>query len=158
MEDNYYTVSTPGVPLPIKWTAPEAMEKKLFSEKSDVWSFGVVMFELFSRGKEPYIGWPPKDIMQHLHQGLFHFLFCSVENECLGERLACPAECSSDVYDLMLQCWNLDRAKRPNFLQLHHAIKPLAEREEVDARRQDVQQGDYVLDEACYESNGTTYG
>ncbi len=104
MEENYYMVSTPGVPLPLKWTAPEAMEKKTFSEKSDVWSFGIVLFEIFSHGSDPYLGWNPKLILQQLRE---------------GERLARPAECPVEVYQIMLQCWQLNRNDRPNFAALY---------------------------------------
>ncbi len=112
MEENYYMVSTPGVPLPLKWTAPEAMEKKTFSEKSDVWSFGVVMFEMFSHGADPYLGWNPKLILQQLRE---------------GERLLRPHECPPDVFAVMLRCWEFNRAERPTFAACYESLHAIQE-------------------------------
>jgi serine/threonine protein kinase len=123
MEENYYMVSTPGVPLPLKWTAPEAMEKKTFSEKSDVWSFGVVLYEIFSHGSDPYLGWDPKLILKQLRD---------------GERLMKPPECPPDVYAAMLRCWEFNRADRPGFTACYEALHAIQEGIASQSRRSGV--------------------
>ena len=105
--DGYYVVSSPGVPLPLKWTAPEAMEKKQFGEKSDVWSFGVLLWEIFSWGAEPYLGWDSKLILKQLKE---------------GERLERSDKCPEHLYALMVQCWHMDSRQRPTFVQLHDRL------------------------------------
>ena len=106
-DNNYYTVSAPGVALPIKWTAPEALEKKRFSVYSDVWSFGVVLWEVFSIGVEPFLDWKMGEILPRIKK---------------GERLDRPLGCPKEIYDLMLQCWALTPKQRPLFETLFHAL------------------------------------
>merc|ERR1711991_1037359 len=121
MEENYYTVSTPGVPIPLKWTSLEALEKKQFSEKSDVWSFGVLMYEIFSLGSDPYFDWSPKEIVPRLRK---------------GERLACPTTCSAAIYKIMCSCWNESPKERPSFEALYEILATLvSEMEEAETQR-----------------------
>uniref|UniRef100_A0A8C3WG20 Tyrosine-protein kinase n=1 Tax=Catagonus wagneri TaxID=51154 RepID=A0A8C3WG20_9CETA len=89
--------------VPYKWTAPEALSQGRYSTKSDVWSFGVLLHEIFSRGQTPYPG------MSN------HEAFLRVE---AGYRMPCPRECSPTTYKLLLSCWNRDPEHRPSFQAL----------------------------------------
>lgn len=120
MESTYYTLTTPGATLPLKWTSPEALTMKKFSEASDVWSFGVTMWEVYSRGIEPYAGWQPRELVTLLKQ---------------GQRLEKPESCldpgGQAAYDLMLSCWTLEPRERPTFAQLHDRLERMQE-DQVD--------------------------
>ncbi|XP_008841499.1 protein-tyrosine kinase 6 [Nannospalax galili] len=89
--------------IPYKWTAPEALSQGHYSIKSDVWSFGVLLHEIFSRGQIPYPG------MSN------HEAFMRVD---AGYRMPCPLECPTSVYKLMLSCWGQDPQQRPSFKTL----------------------------------------
>lgn len=86
--------------LPIKWMPPEGFLDGIFSSKTDVWSFGVLLWEIFSMGLMPYTGLPNRDVM-HL-----------VTN---GGRLEVPTECPHQVYALMATCWHPNPDGRPGF-------------------------------------------
>eukprot|EP00042_Codosiga_hollandica_P051935 m.648991 g.648991 ORF g.648991 m.648991 type:complete len:456 (+) comp58388_c0_seq2:251-1618(+) len=96
--------------LPIKWTAPEALKLKHSTSKSDVWSFGVVMWEIYSYGRTPYPKLSQKEV---------------VENVTKGYRMESPEGCSKDVYDVMLACWEIDPIKRPTFKKLEGILAKL---------------------------------
>jgi c-mer proto-oncogene tyrosine kinase/anaplastic lymphoma kinase/receptor tyrosine kinase len=106
------------VKLPVKWMAIESLHDGIFSEKSDVWSYGVLMWEVFSLGKSPYPGLDPVGVVQLLDK---------------GNRLTPPnnAACSDEIYKLMLSCWEGDPNERPHFDDLlksiNDIIKPLAD-------------------------------
>ncbi|XP_058418313.1 protein-tyrosine kinase 6 [Diceros bicornis minor] len=89
--------------VPYKWTAPEALSRGHYSIKSDVWSFGVLLHEIFSRGQMPYPG------MSN------HEAFLKVE---AGYRMPCPLECPPTTHKLMLSCWHRDPEQRPCFKAL----------------------------------------
>ncbi|XP_076786521.1 protein-tyrosine kinase 6 isoform X3 [Arvicanthis niloticus] len=89
--------------VPYKWTAPEALSRGHYSIKSDVWSFGVLLHEIFSRGQVPYPG------MSN------HETFLKVD---AGYRMPCPLECPPNVHKLMLCCWSRDPKQRPCFKDL----------------------------------------
>uniref|UniRef100_A0A4W3HB74 Tyrosine-protein kinase n=1 Tax=Callorhinchus milii TaxID=7868 RepID=A0A4W3HB74_CALMI len=89
--------------LPIKWTAPEVVMNSDFSVKSDVWSFGIVLYEIITKGKMPYLGMTNRD-------ALF-----KVAN---GYRMPCPAGCPEPIYNLMRECWNENPDDRPSFKTL----------------------------------------
>ncbi|PFX18599.1 Epidermal growth factor receptor [Stylophora pistillata] len=89
--------------VPIKWYALESLIEKRFTTKSDVWSFGVTMWEIFSFGDKPY-----KDVE---NRRLPEFLES-------GNRLPCPPKCSQKVYEVMRNCWIKDTSKRPSFFLL----------------------------------------
>ncbi|XP_006903678.1 PREDICTED: LOW QUALITY PROTEIN: protein tyrosine kinase 6 [Elephantulus edwardii] len=89
--------------IPYKWTAPEALSRGHYSTKSDVWSFGVLLHEVFRRGQMPYPG------MSN------HETFLRVDS---GYRMARPLECPPTVYKLMLACWQRDPMQRPSFYAL----------------------------------------
>ncbi|XP_009895690.1 tyrosine-protein kinase FRK isoform X1 [Dryobates pubescens] len=86
--------------LPVKWTAPEAIRYNKFSVKSDVWSFGVLLFEIITYGKMPYAGMPGHQVIQMLDKGY---------------RLPQPETCPTPLYRLMLQCWCAEPGERPTF-------------------------------------------
>eukprot|EP00047_Mylnosiga_fluctuans_P005670 m.241933 g.241933 ORF g.241933 m.241933 type:complete len:774 (-) comp13936_c0_seq1:86-2407(-) len=89
--------------LPVKWCSIEALDDRLFSEASDVWAFGVVLWEIFSYGRMPYEQFKTQEIQRRVRDGL---------------RLEQPPGCDDDLYDLMHSCWEVDRQKRPAFRAL----------------------------------------
>ncbi|XP_055357504.1 vascular endothelial growth factor receptor 1-like isoform X2 [Paramacrobiotus metropolitanus] len=95
--------------LPVRWMPPESISSGIFSEKSDVWSFGVLMWEMFSLGALPYAGF-------HVSPGNNISDFLTALQT--GLRLDKSATCPSVVYDLMCECWKLSPADRTNFGRL----------------------------------------
>ncbi len=91
-------------PLPVKWLAPESMTDHVFSTESDVWSFGVTLWEMFSLGVTPYPGMEPGP-------RLYEFLM-------RGERMKCPDFAPGYVYDIMLGCWRPDPEDRLSFSKI----------------------------------------
>uniref|UniRef100_A0A8C6SEP3 receptor protein-tyrosine kinase n=1 Tax=Neogobius melanostomus TaxID=47308 RepID=A0A8C6SEP3_9GOBI len=91
-----YTASL-GSKIPVRWTAPEAFQHRKFSSASDVWSFGVLMWEVMSYGERPY--WDMSN------------------QEAVADqfRLPAPHSCPAALHSLMLQCWQADRGDRPGF-------------------------------------------
>lgn len=89
-----------GGRLPLKWMSPEAIRNYEFSSKSDVWSFGVLLFEIITLGGAPYPGMPPEDVLPFLES---------------GQRIRQPDNCPDQIYDIMHSCWNSDDDLRPDF-------------------------------------------
>ncbi|XP_026798311.1 tyrosine-protein kinase SYK isoform X4 [Pangasianodon hypophthalmus] len=98
-EQDYYESKGHGK-WPVKWYAPECMNFFKFSCKSDVWSFGVLMWEAFSYGQKPYKGMKGNEVIQ------------MIEN---GERMAAPPSCPPEMYNLMIKCWTYRAEERPGF-------------------------------------------
>jgi len=88
MDDTYYKSS--GGKVPVKWTAPEALLYRKYSTASDVWSYGMVMFEIWSVGKKPFQHLNNSDVADRLWS-----------RQCLHPPSGCPRE----VYTLMVDCW-----------------------------------------------------
>uniref|UniRef100_A0A8C7C8B1 Tyrosine-protein kinase n=1 Tax=Oncorhynchus kisutch TaxID=8019 RepID=A0A8C7C8B1_ONCKI len=99
IEDNEYTARQ-GAKFPIKWTAPEAALYGRFTIKSDVWSFGVLLTELATKGRVPYPGMVNREVLDQVERGY---------------RMPCPAECPASMHELMLTCWRKDAEERPTF-------------------------------------------
>ncbi|XP_073861800.1 tyrosine-protein kinase Srms isoform X5 [Macaca fascicularis] len=109
LKDDIYSPSS-GSKIPVKWTAPEAASYRVFSQKSDVWSFGVLLYEVFTYGQCPYEGMTNHETLQQIMRGY---------------RLPRPAACPAEVYVLMLECWRSSPEERPSFATLWeklHAI------------------------------------
>nr|XP_012632025.1 non-receptor tyrosine-protein kinase TNK1 isoform X2 [Microcebus murinus] len=96
-------------PIPYAWCAPESLRQGAFSSASDVWMFGVTLWEMFSRGEEPWAGVPPYLILQKLEKD--------------RARLPRPPLCSRALYALALRCWALHPADRPGFSQLEGLLQ-----------------------------------
>ncbi|XP_035888994.1 non-receptor tyrosine-protein kinase TNK1 isoform X4 [Phyllostomus discolor] len=96
-------------PIPYAWCAPESLRQGAFSSASDVWMFGVTLWEMFSGGKEPWAWVPPYLILQRLEKD--------------QARLPRPPLCSRALYALALHCWALDPADRPSFSCLEELIQ-----------------------------------
>ncbi|XP_030385258.1 tyrosine-protein kinase Abl isoform X6 [Scaptodrosophila lebanonensis] len=107
MRDDTYTAHA-GAKFPIKWTAPEGLAYNKFSTKSDVWAFGVLLWEIATYGMSPYPGIDLTDVYHKLEKGY---------------RMERPPGCPLEVYDLMRQCWQWDAADRPTFKSIHHALE-----------------------------------
>ncbi|CAI8036673.1 Tyrosine-protein kinase transforming protein RYK, partial [Geodia barretti] len=97
------------VKLPVRWMALESLNDGVFSEKTDVWSFGVTCWEVFTLGKTPYPGMDPHSIVQYLER---------------GERLEKPnnTACSEHIYAIVQECWKVAPEKRPTFSELAKSI------------------------------------
>uniref|UniRef100_A0A669BYF2 Tyrosine-protein kinase n=1 Tax=Oreochromis niloticus TaxID=8128 RepID=A0A669BYF2_ORENI len=98
--------------LPVKWTAPEALREKKFSTKSDVWSYGILLWEIYSFGRVPYPRIPLKDVVPRVEKGY---------------KMDCPDGCPEVVYNIMKQCWNLDPAARPSFQMLKEWLQHITQ-------------------------------
>ncbi|XP_012888250.1 PREDICTED: tyrosine-protein kinase FRK [Dipodomys ordii] len=96
------------IKLPVKWTAPEAIRTNKFSIKSDVWSFGILLYEIITYGKMPYSGMTGAQVIQMLGHNY---------------RLPQPASCPQQFYSIMLECWNSEPKERPTFETLHWKLE-----------------------------------
>ncbi|XP_074649860.1 tyrosine-protein kinase Btk-like isoform X2 [Tubulanus polymorphus] len=115
--DDQYTSSL-GSKFPVKWAAPEVLNYYKFSSKSDVWSFGVLMWEIFSGGETPYANMPNKDISDYING---------------GSKLQRPASCPPHIFQqFMLDCWHRVPERRPSFYKLRESIELLLERDYRD--------------------------
>ncbi|MEE6518774.1 hypothetical protein FKM82_029985 [Ascaphus truei] len=103
-DKEYYSVRRhKNTRLPVKWMALESLQTQKFTTKSDVWSFGVLLWELMTRGAPPYPDVDPYDITRYLFR---------------GRRLPQPEYCPDPLYSLMLLCWSQRPEERPSFIQL----------------------------------------
>ena len=98
--------STRGEKVPTRWTAPEVFLLKQFTVKSDVWSYGVFLTELVTRGRVPYPGMTNDEVLAQVKQG-YH--------------MPLPPECPDPLYQIMLECWKTDPKERPTFEYLWKA-------------------------------------
>ncbi|XP_063193859.1 fibroblast growth factor receptor 2 isoform X9 [Chroicocephalus ridibundus] len=99
---DYYKKTTNGR-LPVKWMAPEALFDRVYTHQSDVWSFGVLMWEIFTLGGSPYPGIPVEELFKLLKE---------------GHRMDKPANCTNELYMMMRDCWHAVPSQRPTFKQL----------------------------------------
>ncbi|NWS76319.1 KSYK kinase, partial [Crotophaga sulcirostris] len=106
-DENYYKAQSHGK-WPVKWYAPECMNFYKFSSKSDVWSFGVLMWEAFSYGQKPYKGMKGGEVAQMIER---------------GERMERPEVCPSEVYELMKLCWTYNVDDRPGFAAVEMRLR-----------------------------------
>ncbi|XP_020855492.1 ephrin type-A receptor 5 isoform X6 [Phascolarctos cinereus] len=99
-DDPEAAYTTRGGKIPIRWTAPEAIAFRKFTSASDVWSYGIVMWEVVSYGERPYWEMTNQDVIKAVEEGY---------------RLPSPMDCPAALYQLMLDCWQKDRNSRPKF-------------------------------------------
>eukprot|EP00062_Callorhinchus_milii_P006081 gi/632946810/ref/XP_007888742.1/ PREDICTED: macrophage-stimulating protein receptor [Callorhinchus milii] len=103
-DKEYYSIQDhKKAKLPVKWMAIESLQTQKFTTKSDVWSFGVLLWELLTRGAPPYPEVDPYDITRYLMK---------------GRRLPQPEYCPDHLYTIMLQCWDPKLELRPSFTEL----------------------------------------
>ncbi|XP_054986449.1 LOW QUALITY PROTEIN: vascular endothelial growth factor receptor 1 [Sorex araneus] len=124
--------------LPLKWMAPESIFDKIYSTKSDVWSYGVLLWEIFSLGGSPYPGVQMDED------------FCSRLKD--GMRMRAPEYATPEIYQIMLDCWHKDPKERPRFAEL---VEKLG-----DLLQANVQQDgkDYIpLNAILTRNSGFTY-
>uniref|UniRef100_A0A3P9NI83 Fibroblast growth factor receptor n=1 Tax=Poecilia reticulata TaxID=8081 RepID=A0A3P9NI83_POERE len=99
---DYYKKTTNGR-LPVKWMAPEALFDRVYTHQSDVWSYGVLLWEIFTLGGSPYPGIPVEELFKLLKE---------------GHRMDKPANCTHELYMIMRECWHAIPSQRPTFRQL----------------------------------------
>ncbi|XP_076581091.1 tyrosine-protein kinase Tec isoform X2 [Chaetodon auriga] len=109
--DNQYTSSS-GAKFPVKWSPPEVLHYSKYSSKSDVWSFGVVMWEIYSDGRTPFENCTNLDVVNDITRGV---------------RLYRPHRASQPLYTIMYRCWHERPDGRPSFSELLEEIRKLAE-------------------------------
>lgn len=113
IETNEVYTAKKGGKFPIKWTAPEAIAYNRFSVKSDIWSFGVLFWEVCSFGMQPYPGVDIANVYEQLQA---------------GKRLERPDKCPRDCFSVIRSCWEWDEATRPAFVQLYETLQSMLDR------------------------------
>ncbi|XP_035682662.1 fibroblast growth factor receptor 2-like [Branchiostoma floridae] len=116
--------------LPIRWMAPESLFHRKYTIKTDVWAFGVLLWEIVTLGATPYPGMSKREVMDGVQQGY---------------KMDKPKHCDDKLYSLMMNCWDADPAGRPEFPKIQQSLDSLMETE-----------NDYIdlasLDENTYTS------
>ena len=97
-----------GTKFPIKWTAPEAALYNRFTIKSDIWSFGVLIFEVITKGAMPYAGMNNRQVLEAVEKGF---------------RMPAPDGCPDPLYQIMLTCWKREADERPTFEHLKYLLE-----------------------------------
>ncbi|XP_013780639.2 inactive tyrosine-protein kinase transmembrane receptor ROR1-like [Limulus polyphemus] len=100
---DYYRIQSKSL-LPIRWMSPESILYGKFSTECDVWSFGVVMWEVFSFGLQPYYGYNNQEVIDMIRS---------------RQLLPCPEVCPPHMYAMMVECWHEIPTRRPSFRELH---------------------------------------
>lgn len=102
--------TTRGGKIPVRWTAPEAIAFRKFTSASDVWSFGIVAWEVMSYGERPYWNWSNQVVIKSIEKGY---------------RLPAPMDCPEAIHQLMLDCWQKERSHRPAFANIVKTLDKL---------------------------------
>lgn len=108
MKDNDVYEAKEGTKFPVKWTAPEAIHNNKFSIKSDVWSFGILLYEIMTFGQMPYPNMTNLQVVQRVP---------------MGYRMICPPNCPAVLYDIMMDCWKENEQDRPTFETLQWKLE-----------------------------------
>ncbi|XP_072348804.1 tyrosine-protein kinase Fes/Fps [Scyliorhinus torazame] len=112
-EDGVYS-STGGMrQIPIKWTAPEALNYGRFTTEGDIWSYGILLWETFSLGSTPYPTMTNQQTREEVEQGY---------------RLTAPDSCPDEIYGIMCRCWQYDPKNRPSFSTIHQELVTVRKR------------------------------
>ncbi|XP_066594621.1 tyrosine-protein kinase Fer isoform X2 [Prorops nasuta] len=111
-EEEEYIVSDGMKQIPIKWTAPEALNFGKYTSLCDVWSYGVLMWEIFSKGGTPYSGMSNSQAREKIDSGY---------------RMPAPNGTPEEIYRLMLRCWEYEPEKRPHFDQIYTVVETLSQ-------------------------------
>ncbi|KAM8954410.1 protein-tyrosine kinase 2-beta isoform 2-T2 [Pelodytes ibericus] len=119
-EEEYYKASVTR--LPIKWMAPESINFRRFTTSSDVWMFGVCMWEIHSFGKQPFFWLENKDVISVIEK---------------GDRLPKPDMCPPTLYTLMTRCWTYDLMERPKFTELVCSLSDIYQTEKEIAKERE---------------------
>lgn len=104
---DYYRVQSKSL-LPVRWMPPESILYGKFTTESDVWSYGVVLWEIYSYGLQPYYGFNNQEVINMIRS---------------RQLLPCPDSCPSYCYSLMVECWAELAIRRPNFTELVHRLR-----------------------------------
>ncbi|XP_041705250.1 inactive tyrosine-protein kinase transmembrane receptor ROR1-like [Coregonus clupeaformis] len=104
---DYYRVQ-PKALLPIRWMPPESIAYGKFTSESDIWAFGVVLWEIFSYGLQPYYGFSNQEVMEMVRK---------------RQLLPCPEDCPPRVFGLMTECWQEGPTRRPRFKDIHGRLR-----------------------------------
>ncbi|RUS91341.1 hypothetical protein EGW08_000858, partial [Elysia chlorotica] len=107
IDRDYYRVQSKSL-LPVRWMPPEAILYGKFTTDSDVWAFGVVLWETFSYGLQPYYGFSNQEVIEMIRS---------------RQILACPEDCPARIYGLMVECWHEMPARRPPFREIHARLR-----------------------------------
>ncbi|KFM74587.1 Tyrosine-protein kinase Fer, partial [Stegodyphus mimosarum] len=110
-EEEEYTVSDGMKQIPIKWTAPEALNYGRYTSLCDVWSYGVLMWEIFSLGSTPYAGWSNSKAREMIDSGY---------------RLESPPNTPEYIYELMIRTWDYNPDRRPHFAEIRETLESIA--------------------------------
>ncbi|KOX72190.1 Tyrosine-protein kinase Fps85D [Melipona quadrifasciata] len=111
-EEEEYIVSDGMKQIPIKWTAPEALNFGKYTSLCDVWSYGILMWEIFSKGGNPYSGMSNSQAREKIDAGY---------------RMPAPENTPDEIYRLMLRCWEYEPEKRPHFDQIFTVVETLSQ-------------------------------
>uniref|UniRef100_A0AAR2LHF4 Tyrosine-protein kinase receptor n=1 Tax=Pygocentrus nattereri TaxID=42514 RepID=A0AAR2LHF4_PYGNA len=112
-KSDYYRKRGEGL-LPVRWMPPESLTDGIFNKHSDVWAFGVLLWEIMTLGKQPYPAFSNQEVLHHVNT---------------RGRLPAPAECPQSLYKVMLECWSKEPRERPSFRSLHMSLVKLRETE-----------------------------
>lgn len=104
---DYYRVQSKSL-LPVRWMPPDSILYGKFTTESDVWSYGVVLWEIYSYGLQPYYGYNNQEVINMIRS---------------RKLLPCPDACPSYCYALMIECWAEQANRRPNFSEIVHRLK-----------------------------------
>ena len=126
LECNVDEYKASGGKMPIKWLALECIQHRVFTHKSDVWAFGVTVWELLTYGARPYENTPAREVPDLLEK---------------GERLPQPPICTIDLYMILVKCWMVNAESRPEFKELAEQFAKMAR----DPARYLVVSGDKLM-------------
>ncbi|XP_053672146.1 tyrosine-protein kinase receptor torso [Anopheles nili] len=112
-QENLYRKTSNGK-LPIKWLALESMTHQVYTSQSDVWSYGILLYEICTLGSSPYPSISTNKLLRYLESGY---------------RMERPKSCSEQLYDLMYSCWNLHPGERPTFSKIVYTVEMLQEKD-----------------------------
>ncbi|XP_037653507.1 muscle, skeletal receptor tyrosine-protein kinase isoform X4 [Choloepus didactylus] len=101
--------------IPIRWMPPESIFYNRYTTESDVWAYGVVLWEIFSYGLQPYYGMAHEEVIYYVRD---------------GNILSCPENCPLELYNLMRLCWSKLPADRPSFASIHRILERMCQRAE----------------------------